>query len=119
MMKEGKLGGGGNVTKGREGQLLGPDGEVIQLHTQLTYDDKRKLVTEITEKVKSYVSQVTVSICDKTLEPLKRNVRNLEADKIVFENRIKTRVDREVKETIDLFADEINTMRSETTNSIR
>jgi hypothetical protein len=59
------------------------------------------------------VGEVCTSITEKTMDPLKRNVRNLESDKIVFENRIKARVDREVKETIGLFSDEINELRLE------
>lgn len=45
------------------------------------------------------------------MDPLKRNVRKLESDNLIFEKRVIARVDREIKETIDLFATEIDTIR--------
>ena len=106
-------GGGGNVSVNSNGQLIGPDNNIIKIVTNISEQDKRKLLKEITAQTKGFVGEVCTSITEKIMDPLKRNVRNLESDKIVFENRIKARVDREVKETIGLFSDEINELRLE------
>lgn len=53
------------------------------------------------------------------MDPLKRNVRKIESDNVIFEKRIIARVDREVKETIDLFESAINTLRKDFDTNLR
>lgn len=46
-------------------------------------------------------------LIEKAMEPFKRTVRKLEADAAVLEKRMNTRIDRELKETINLIDNKV------------
>lgn len=77
----------------------------------LSAKDRQKIVKEIKEIIKPFVTEQTNNMCNTLMDPLRRNVRKLESDNLIFEKRVIARVDREVKETIDLFAAEIDLLK--------
>lgn len=64
-----------------------------QVYIPMPAEEKRKLIKDIKEDMKPLINKISHQITDKALEPIKRNIRQVESDMILENKKILANVE--------------------------
>jgi hypothetical protein len=59
-------------------------------------EEKRKLLKDFKEDIKPLITQISQLLAEKALEPIKRNLRQIESDMIIENKKLLSNVETQV-----------------------
>lgn len=79
----------------------------MKLVVPIPRPEKDQLIGEVRDLIRPLLNQLTEKTLEKSMEPFKRTVRTMETNMDALEVRMNNRIDRELKETVDLIDDKV------------
>lgn len=82
-----------NLQLNEKGFLLNADGSVLPIVVPMPKLERDKLMRDCKDEIKPIITQVCEALFLKATEPIKRNVRELEANMVIIEKKLNNRID--------------------------
>ncbi len=92
-----------NIQVNEDGRLLYKDGTIVPLVVPMHKDEKKQMFKDIREDIRPMVIKICDDLFLKATEPMKRNIRDIDANIIILDKRINKRMDDELANLIDNF----------------